>query len=210
MKQIIPTMALALLLSSAAADAAVISTYSRNYGSGPGEVAPLQGGNLRAGRVHVTDNPARVPFLDAFDFSALAIGRIESLTLTLDYQGISRPVNERWFLNIDGGNDLSTADEFSSQLARGRGVFEFILTAATDISGVNAFAQAVATRSLEFWFTETTPDRDNFRLNAATLTVAGTSAPVPLPAPVWLLLSALAGLGLLRRRQGRTPAMRSA
>ncbi|MEL7184546.1 MAG: VPLPA-CTERM sorting domain-containing protein [Pseudomonadota bacterium] len=206
MKQVFASLALAALaLVSAPADAATLGVFTQNYGAGQDQ--GVQGGTYGNNFVRVEEFAA-VPFADTFDFSGLTYDSIDSITLTLDFDRAgprirnNGVVREAWDLNVQGSQIGPTFDNFVGLLDDSQAPMDFVLSAASDVGSIDAFATALANQRITFWFTE--PgfiSIDNFRLFSATLTVSGTPAVVPLPAPVFLLLTALGGLGLMRRRQ---------
>lgn len=193
---------LAAALAAPAAEAATLGVFTRDYGSGPGRIDP--GGNdvLATGHVTVSDQSTS-RFFDSFDFSSLTYSSIDSLTLTLSFSGAgpSFVPFEAWAVRVQGSNASSSSDDRFAALTDAASPQSVTLTLAADVLGVNAFAHSLATEQLTFWFSEFTPGADSFRLVSASLTVSGTPAAVPLPAAGGLLLGALGGLAVLRRRR---------
>lgn len=191
--------------SPAAAQAATLGVYTHDYGKN--RYVPRGNDDLRGNFVEINETTSN-PFFDSFDFSGLAYKSIERLTLTLEFDragpsAIGIYLLEAWDVKIAGSNASSTSDDFSGRLNDRFSPQDFILDAASNAGPVDAFTTALATQKVDFWFDE--PgffNVDTFRLYSATLTVTGVSA-VPLPAPFWLLLSALGGLGVMRRRRSR-------
>ncbi|SFJ41069.1 VPLPA-CTERM sorting domain-containing protein [Jannaschia pohangensis] len=209
----LPLAALAASIAlSGPASAAVIGTYEHDYGIG--QYNPPGADQLGNDFVTIRENrPANSRFIDTFDFSELAGQAIESFTLILDYSGVGPTlINfggtlfdlERWEVNILGSQNNSTLDDLVVGLSDANSPQSITFSAATDVGGVNAFATALANLEFSFIFDEVGFfNTDTFRLNSATLIVNGTTAVVPLPAPGLLLLAALGGLGLMRRRKAR-------
>lgn len=202
-------IATATFLSSAAS-AAVIGTYTYDYsttgdrgGQGFGQdangVQIIDGGLLGGGAT----------FSDAFVFDDLAGATIDSFTLSFVIDGASERfvtgglfglnllLQERWTVSTGGVN----ADDLAL------GVLDDDTTAGTTFSltaaNAQAFDDAVSSLQLGFSFdAEGLGLGNSFTLASATLTVNGSAAVVPLPAPGFLLLGALGGLAFLRRKTG--------
>lgn len=189
------------------AGAATLGVYTHDYGNGGGRIDPPGGDRVRGNHVEISENQAN-PFFDSLDFSDLAGSTIDSLELTLAYDRagptsiVGFPL-ERWLVDVQGSNGASFADDFTETLVDSASPLTLTLSAATDGGGVDAFATSVANLALGFSFDEVGfLGAQTFRLFSATLTVNGTAAAVvPLPAPGLLLIGALGGLGLMRRRQ---------
>lgn len=195
----------ALSLLSAPASAATLGVFTKDYANGD---VPVSGGTATAAGWEVSDTFG-APFLDVFDFSSLSYSSIDSLVLTLNYGGAGPNsvffglIGENWNVRVGGSDTASTFDDFTGQLDDSTAPTSFTMDASTDVGGVDAFVTAVVSQSLSFSFDNTFTSLlpESFVLASATLTVNGTSAVVPLPAPVWLLLTALGGLVAMRRRQ---------
>ncbi|WP_179378173.1 hypothetical protein [Jannaschia marina] len=198
--------ALALCLGvGVAAEAAVLGTYTHDYGRGAGQVAPDQGGRLRGNFVLVRNTAGGVTdFRDSIDLTGLdptaTIDSIE-LELTFDRAGPNANISENWFVEV-----------FGTGAGFGFSTFALLSDAAspqtiTLLPGSDAFQAALNNLSLEFTFQEPGTGRtDTFRLFSARVTVNGTTAVVPLPAPGLLLLGALGGLAFARRKAGAKAA----
>lgn len=212
MKEFVSLLAVAAasLLLAIPASAAVLGVYEHAYGSAPGRINPPGNDTLGTNFVRIRENRGSGnQFRDSIDFSDLAGATIDSLTLTLTYDQAGPslfPQSEYWVVDIHGSNPSSFSDDFSRLLEDAASPFAMTISALTDTGTVNAFATALSNLALSFSFDELlgVGSRDNFRLFSAALTVNGTAATsvVPLPAPGLLLLGALGGLGLMRRRRG--------
>lgn len=199
-------MAAVLALPALSAQGAVLGVFTYDYGIG--ERDPQGNDTLSNGYVRVADSSTQ-RFRDVFDFSSIGAAVIDSLQVMLTFTGARVWPAEYWTLRVAGDNASSSADDYlSGGLVSLLGVQTFTLTAATDMGSVNAFLTSVTNRTLDFGFSEFTNGSDNFRLSSVSLTVNGTLLPVsavpstvPLPASGLMLLGALGGLVLWRRRQ---------
>lgn len=202
------------LLSAPAAEAATIGVFTYDYGStgrDPGTGSGFGADGIGGDYVQVNDGtvgpqaPGR--FIDDFSLAGLAGAVIDSITLTITYARVGN--GERWFLDIYGSDPTNFFDNRYTRLATAQntlGTVSLTIDAATDaLFGIDAFAHSLAQQTVSFGFEEQTGGNDNFRLYDAVLTVNGTAA-VPIPAPGLLLLAALGGLGLWRRRRGTAAA----
>lgn len=210
MKNIILLLALlaATIVPSGRADAAVIGVYDFDYtdiGNRDG-----QGRDQDATGVLIADDGTT--FRDTFDFGDLAGATIDALTLTFRFSGAG-PTNllgtipfERWFVTVEGNDPAGTGDDLFATLVDAQSPWTGAITAGT-APGNTFFDDALDALAFDFSFDDTGIGIGNsFRLAGVTLTVDGTSAVVPLPAPGLLLLAALGGLGLMRRRRRATAA----
>ena len=199
----------ALLLAAPAAQAAVLDTYTFDYGAAgrdPGTGSGFGSDGIGGDYMLVRDGnagpeaPGRLT--DSFSLAALAGAVIDSITLTITYARVNQ--NEAWYFDIYGSDPSGFFDNRFTILPTAQntlGTATLNLDAATDaLFGIDAFAHSLAQQSVSFGFEEQTGGNDNFRLYDAVLTVNGTAA-VPIPAPGVLLIAALGGLGLWRRRQ---------
>ncbi|MFN4155546.1 MAG: VPLPA-CTERM sorting domain-containing protein [Paracoccaceae bacterium] len=197
----------AAMITPAVAAPVLLDTYTHTYGSKHGNVDP--GGNDVLSPNHVTvSDQSKSRFFDSFDFAALTIGNtIQSLALTLDFNGAGPHGifgwKEAWFVRIQGSDKAASNDDYFDLLIDSHSPQTFTISAATDTGSVNAFAASLAGGKFEFWFSEETWFANSFKLKSASLAVFGTPevAAVPLPAGGFLLIGALGGLAALRRRK---------
>lgn len=208
----------ATALLSGQASAAVIGAYSFDYRTGSADTRSGQGFSQNADGVRITSTGGT--FRDTFDFSNLAGAVIDSFDLTFTFAGAgpSNLINifgiglvrqEQWRVYAEGSNAASRNDDLSALLIDNQSPWTGSISAASDGSGTDVFATALANLSLGVSFVhEGFSTNRNFTLSGIQLTVNGTaatSAVVPLPAPGLLLLAALGGLGLMRRRARSRP-----
>ncbi len=198
------------ILASSALNAASVSaapvTFTHDYGSLPGLATPLQGGgtNLSPNYVTVLDTTGADRFHDAIDFSGAGFGTVTSLTLTLSIARAGES-GEDWRVLGASGASSGPADALQIGAPLRNGASWSVVLTSGDV-----FDQAVGVGQLGFWFADQgRPGRwpDDFWLYAASVTVDGSPAPIPLPAAGLLLIGSFAGLGLLRRRTGVAPAL---
>lgn len=199
---LLSAFALCIALASGV-QAAVLGTYTHDYGRTAGRVAPDEFGRLRNDHVLVENSAGgATDFADSIDLSGIGtvgtdvtVDSIE-LDLVFDRAGPNPNISENWFVEISGAGAGLGASTFA--LLNDDNSPQTITLAA----GSDAFAAALAGLSLEFTFIEPgTGRRDTFRLFAATVRVNGSViAAVPLPAPGLMLLMALGGLAFMRRK----------
>ena len=202
-----PLIALAALaaplLAAAPAAAVVLGTWTHDYGTNGG-YTPENFDQTFADSVRLINgnqSPSDINF-DSFDLSSLSGATIQEITFTITFDGADTASGgELWYIDIYGSVTGSYNDNVWTTLADDPGLdtLTFTLDAGTDTGGVDAFSHIVSTLELSFGFEETTSPNDWLNIYEATVTVIG-EANVPLPAPVLLLLSGLAGLALWRRR----------
>lgn len=194
------------------ADAAPISfteTYVKNYGENYGADGVPQYGNLPgllgADYITVKDTTGVERFFDTISFAGLVYDTIDTITLTLGFAdaGSGKLIlgfGEKWLAYAPSGfkPDGSLDDDKSTRYTLGtlKGTGEITFNIAADV-----FNTAVSAERLGFWFGDKGGLSNDFKLKSATLTVAGNVSPVPLPAAGLLLLGALSGLAVVRRRR---------
>ncbi|MEM8824208.1 MAG: hypothetical protein AAGF30_11405 [Pseudomonadota bacterium] len=213
LRLILPLVA-ALVTVAPVAQAAVIGTYSNIYGIGQTEPA---GHTVTANGVVVSESDP-TPFRDRFDFSDLAGSTIDSLSLSITFSGagpnfaprtftifgqpftINLPT-EIWLLDV-APDSSSTFGQIAGLMDDSDSPLTRTIDASTDAAlQETAFADAVNSLSLDFGFRELLGQNNAFVLQSATLTVEGSLSVVPLPAPFWMLLSAVGALALRSRYQ---------
>ena len=202
--RIVATLAMAATFGLSVAQAAPVShTDTHLYGTASGHIDP--GGNdaLNPTFVRVSDNSTS-RFNDRFDFSSSGCTTINSVTLTLNYTGAGPGLLplELWAVRVLGSNNPAATDDYFGGLVDILSPTSHVLTLASDVLDVDAFANTLTTETLAFWFSEFTPGTDVFRRYSARIDIAGDlAAAVPLPAGGLLLLAGLGGLAALRRRR---------
>lgn len=177
---------------------AVIGTYTFDYstgGNGDG-----QGFTQGPTGVQIVDDGRT--FEDTFVFDDLAGATIDSFTLSFDVTGASESFVTGGLLGLD----LLLLERWTAS-ADGLtlGILDDDTTAGTTFTlsddTTQAFTDAIDSLRLGFSFSADGLGLDNsFTLSTVTLSVNGSAAVVPLPAPGFLLLAALGGLTLLRRK----------
>lgn len=226
LKKILSTATLALALP-VAADAAVLDTITFNYGQAP-NTNPIGNDVVRSDHVEIEDTTpgglgSAFPrsFIQIFDFSSLAADTITSFELTLEYAEVDlregpgmTPDNagrtdipaEAWSARILGTDNSSVTDDtffaLSEVLSSTPISTTFTIDAASDLStGTSGFLESDTTNTMRLRFRELSELDDTFNLHSATLVVMGTPAAVPLPASGMLLLGAVGGAAMIRRRR---------
>lgn len=192
-----------LIAAMAAAPAhATPVTVTHDYGTNLDK--PKSGGIMNTQYVMITSPVAADGgrFYDAINFDLADFETIHSLTLTLSINRVQdRYEDWRVYGSTTGGTDVRDGSQLGTASLRGS-AWSFVLTSG------KVFDQAVAARSLNFWFGEANaPASHDFWLYSAILTVDGAApapgpapAPIPLPAAGLLLIGSLGGFVLLRRR----------
>ncbi len=209
MKQGFLAAGLALLATFAigqAASAAPVA-FTHDYGTGPGQVAPIYGGvgTTASDYVRVLDrlDSGGNRFYDEISFSGF--DTINSVTLTLDFADAGPSGNfisgELW--SVYGTRNGGTAAQTDRVTL---GTLAGTSWTQTFTSG-EIFNQALSSGAFAFWFGDSRGGASDFKLYSAIVTVDGTVAPIPLPAAGLLLIGSFGGLVLLRRRTGGAPAL---
>ncbi|MBM2575925.1 hypothetical protein JQC91_06385 [Jannaschia sp. Os4] len=196
------------------APAAVLGVFSYDYGNGTtgGNDVPLDFNRLETDSVRLQDSTQSSPGLpgdvafDRFDLSSLGGATIDSFEFTLVFDGARSSNGETWFLDIYGSIPGPFVDNRWARLEDDAGIDTLTLTldALTDAAPIDAFAHIVSTLDFSFGFEETSTGRDRMNIYSASLSVFGTTAAVPIPAPGVLLLGALGALAWRRRRAAAT------
>jgi len=206
-------MLLALGLMSGAPSQATalpiqLDSVSRDYGSAPGKVDP--GGNdvLTPDSVSVSDQSTG-RFFDslAFDFQGGVVDRFE---ITLNYSGVGPryffvPL-EAWSVrnlgSISSGPDRADDDLFVG-LTDAASPLTYVISAATDTGDIDVFSTWVGNEGGSLAFSDGGALANTFDLRSVQIDVYGTITPIPLPAGIPLLLSALGCFAFWRRSQRR-------
>lgn len=201
----------ASLLFAGQAQADLIGTVTHDYGTG--SYAPLGGScdTLNADSVTVRNGSNCGRFYDAFDFSHLDYGSIDSFTLnvnfgdTADYQWlfIFLVSYEQWRVrpaaSASDGSDINNSTVNINRVS-GQGSNSYTFDSTLDV-----FDEILDGESFYLWFNHAGWNlfgTHSFNLYSASLDVYGTpSSTVPAPGVLGLLGMGLMGLGLRRRRR---------
>lgn len=201
----------AVTLISGPVSAAVIGSYTYDYTStgnrgGQGFAQGVDG-------VRIVDNGTT--FTDSFSFSELAGATIDSFDLTFAFSGAGPtsffgifPI-EQWNASVGTTSLLNTSSFLLGTLVDNNSPATGFVFGGSSGDEADVFDAALANLGLSFSFENVGALGGlSFDLASVSLTVNGTaaSAVVPLPAPGFLLLAALGGLGLMRRKS-RIPAV---
>jgi hypothetical protein len=194
------SMLAAIGLATAPAGAAVIATFTHDYGLG--QHMPQGGETLEAGSVRIrqTRTHGANDFLDSFDLSSLSWANITSLALTIDFSRAGPSSNEWWYLDLGNVRPDRTGGSSADLLRTSDGTLTRVIDAASTGTDATVFANALRDLSIDFSFDSMGRGERGFNLASASLSVSGVSV-VPLPGPFSLLLSGLGALALTRRRQ---------
>tara|TARA_R110002074_G_scaffold5391_3_gene26598 strand:+ start:2018 stop:2764 length:747 start_codon:yes stop_codon:yes gene_type:complete len=203
--------ALSAVFLSGPAIAAVIGSYTYDYTSTGNRDG--QGFAQSAAGVQIVDNGTI--FTDSFAFGGLSGATIDSFELTFAFSGAGPtsffglfPI-EQWNASVGTTNPLDTSSFLLGTLVDDNSPATGFVVSGSTGDEADVFNAALANLGLSFSFAENGIFNGvaAFDLASVSLTVNGTaaSAVVPLPAPGFLLLAALGGLGLMRRKS-RTPA----
>lgn len=212
MKHIAPLLAALSVAAvvSAPASAAVIGSYTYDYTStgnrgGQGFAQGVDG-------VRITDNGT--VFTDSFTFGGLAGATIDSFELTFAFSGAGPAFllpdvfgealpTELWDVSAGTTDALNTSTFLLGRLVDTNSPSTSFILAGSTGNEAAVFDAALANLGLSFAINENGIFNGSaqFDLASVSLTVNGSpAAVVPLPAPGFLLIAALGGLGLMRRK----------
>ncbi len=215
MKAMIKRALPALLLASCAfsAQAGVLGSVDKNYGSAVGHV----GGGLNtfkgcdkvnATSVSIYDTASGCArFRDEFDFSGMNYASIDSFDLTLTFNNTNDFTKisifkfyEDWNVRIadsatHGSNVLMDMTNSTAAVTQ-----TFNISAA---SHSDVFANIIKNGKLELWFADESAYTANFNLSSASLAVNGTAIAADVPEPTGIALFGVAMLGAAAARRRR-------
>ena len=205
----IPALALVAGLGLATDAQALNLLYSETHDYGTGQFDP--GGNDTLGSDFVTVSDASTGrFADSFTFGT-GLGTIDRIDVILGFANVSDTVSvfgkdfstKDWRARIIGsdstGSPTESSDDFFKTITGLPSPQTLSISSATDTGSIDAFSHSVGTGILGLWFSEKTLFHDQFNLDYATVEVYGTTAPIPVPAALPLLLTVFGGLGLAAR-----------
>lgn len=200
----------ALIGAASATQAATVpfsETITQQFGTQPGYVSPVwgSGGTMGADYVTVLDKADSTGnrFYHEISFADLVYDSISSLTLAFKvaeapYTNFMGFAAEDWRVYGSTNGKTSVADraQLGSRLDGDTWMVTLVEGSVLD--------QALASGKMAFWFGDEGYLSNTFKLYSAAVTLDGqvaAPAPVPLPAAGVLLIGALGGLGVLRRRK---------
>lgn len=208
----IAALAFGAIIAMQGAVQAATYNFTKDYEKSAGEAGePIRGEHwtMHEDYVKIHDTFILNRFYDELSFGDHVTGTIDSIQLTLNYSNAHNQMigfgpwaePESWAVYGSDGRPWPVGSTELGQLSAPNQLTITLDNSLTDARLISVFDHAKTTGTLGFWFGANGWLEANFNLHSAQLVVTSSLAAVPVPAAGVLLLGALGGLGLLRRRK---------